>query len=44
MTTIAMMWMILKIIGMGCLIVLAALVLMVLITLFVAVAKTLKDK
>lgn len=38
------MWMILKMIRAGCLIVLAALVLMILIALFIAVAKALTEK
>lgn len=38
------MWTILKMIGDGCLIVLAALVLMILIALFIAVAKALTEK
>lgn len=38
------MWTILKMIGAGCLIVLADLVLMILIALFIAVAKALTEK
>lgn len=38
------MWAILKMIGAGCLIVLAALALMILIALFIAVAKALTEK
>ncbi len=40
----ATMWMILKLMGIGCLIVLAALALMILIACFVAVAKSLREK